>query len=285
MTDVSTISKSSTPVWLWPNLLGLDAPLVAVSWQLLFARCFGVSLPPIIHLILGLSVWCIYLADRLYDAKRAQSFSNTTPRLTFTKDHFKVLVMAASVAGFVNLILILRVVPSSLLVHGLGTAAILAFYYVFRFSSSEKLASLIPREITCGMVFAIGSAISTFSYGRLETTDFRFLGAVAMLGLVCSASCILISVWERDSDINAGDRSISSEKPGVPTSIRRLLPPLVLLYVVVAFFDPWQIHVSAGLSALALYFLVRFEKETSPILLRVLADGVLLTPLLLLPFS
>jgi hypothetical protein len=30
------------PIWLLPNLLSLDAPLVAVCWQVLFAKSLGV---------------------------------------------------------------------------------------------------------------------------------------------------------------------------------------------------------------------------------------------------
>ncbi len=137
----------------------------------------------------------------------------------------------------------------------------------------------------CGMVFAIGSAIATFSYGFPETLGIRFALSVLMLGIVCSASCIFISVWERDADIAAGDRSIASDQSGIPPQFRSLLPWLVALYGIAAFADPWQIHISAGLSALGLYLMARFEKNLPPILLRVLADGVLLTPLLLVGFT
>ncbi len=274
-------TRESIPLWLWPNLLGLDAPLVAVSWQWLYARCFDVSIPPVIHLILGLSVWCVYLADRLYDAYRAKDFLNATSRLRFTKEHFTALAVATMLAGCVNLFLIIRFVPAHLMLHGLITAGLLALYYVFRFGSSGKL----PREIMCGMVFAIGSAIATFSYGQPESMGIRFIGAVAMLGLVCSANCVMISVWERDADLASGDLSIASAMPGIPVKFRRLLLPLVLLYGILAFADPWQIHVAAGISALALYLMARFEKKFSPSLLRALADGVLLTPLLLIAFS
>ena len=285
MNKVCQTPQQSTPVWLWANLLGLDAPLVAVSWQILFARCFDISIPSAIHFVLGLSVWCIYLADRLYDAYRAEGFSFATHRLRFTKNHFKTLTLTTAVAGCVNLFLIIRFVPAHLYVHGLATASLLGFYYAFRFGLSGKIAIFIPREIMCGMVFAIGSAIATFSYGLPETASLPFIVAVAMLGLVCSASCIMISVWERDEDIASGDRSIASEKPGIPSSIRRLLLPLVLLYCIVAFIDPWQIHIAAGLSALALYVMARFEEKLSPTLLRAMADGVLLTPVLFVVFT
>lgn len=277
--------KALAPVWLWPNLLGLDAPLVAVSWQLLFARTSGISIPPVIHVVLGLSVWCVYLADRLYDACRAKDFSNGTWRLRFTKQHFAVLATTTAVAACVNLFLIVRFVPGHLLVHGLVTAVLLALYYAFRFGSPGKVAGVVPREIMCGMVFAIGSTIAPFSYSQPETSGIPFLGAVTMLGLVCSASCILISVWERDADLASGDRSVASAKPGIPPRFRKFLLPLVLLYGIVAFSDPWQIHIATGLSALALAAMVRFEGNIPATLLRALADGVLLTPLLFIAFT
>jgi hypothetical protein len=229
-------------------------------------------------------VWCIYLADRLYDVYRAKSFSHATSRLSFTKQHFKGLSATTALASCANLYLIYRFIPAHLLIHGLFTAGLLAIYYAFRFSSSGKLAGLIPREFFCGMVFAIGSAIATFSYGRAETSGIDFLGAVAMLGLISSASCILISVWERDADLTSGDPSIASERPGIPPFFHRLLIPLFLLFVILAFTEPLQIYLSSSLSALALYLMVRFENELSPTLLRVLADGVLLSPLLFIAF-
>jgi hypothetical protein len=35
-------NESVKRVWLWPNLLSLDAPVVALLWHILFARSFGV---------------------------------------------------------------------------------------------------------------------------------------------------------------------------------------------------------------------------------------------------
>src|SRR5690242_16333745 len=59
-------------LWLWPNLLSLDAPLVAVLWQQLFARCFGLPGDAIPALLLVASVWLIYAADRAFDVWRGE---------------------------------------------------------------------------------------------------------------------------------------------------------------------------------------------------------------------
>ena len=67
---MKTHSQHDPPVphiGAWPNLIGLDSPIVAVCWQAMFAKISGANLPWFIHLILGLSTWCIYLADRIID--------------------------------------------------------------------------------------------------------------------------------------------------------------------------------------------------------------------------
>ena len=45
--------------WLWPNLLSLDAPVVALLWQLLFVRCFHGSLGTLPAALLAVAVWLI----------------------------------------------------------------------------------------------------------------------------------------------------------------------------------------------------------------------------------
>ena len=57
------------PVWLWFNLLSLDAPLIALVWQDFLARCYPTALQPTGRGVLGLTVWAIYLADRLLDVR------------------------------------------------------------------------------------------------------------------------------------------------------------------------------------------------------------------------
>jgi len=55
---------------LWPNLLSLDAPLVAALWQILFVRCFRAPEDPLPAALLVSAVWLIYSADRMLDAWR-----------------------------------------------------------------------------------------------------------------------------------------------------------------------------------------------------------------------
>src|SRR5271163_1595111 len=87
--DVSPHNRVVDRVWLWPNLLSLDAPVVALLWQVLFARCFHARVEVLPSVLLVLAVWLIYAADRTLDA---WSGSGARPRHEFYRRHWKILL-------------------------------------------------------------------------------------------------------------------------------------------------------------------------------------------------
>ena len=277
--------QASPPLWLYPNLLGLDAPAVAVAWQWLFAKSFGVGFPPVFHLILGLSVWCIYLGDRIYDVLFAEHPENGTNRMRFTKRHRRPLVSVLIIASLVNLVLIVQHVPLRLIISGLATASLLAIYYALRFKYAPRLKSIIPREILCGMLFALGCTITPHAFGAGLENPLIFWLAVVTFGVTCSAEIILISIWEYDVDIAVNDSSIATEHSKTGTYISIILPVLILLCMLAAItLGHWQIYISVAVSILALFIMLRLQKFFTVPSLRVLADAVLLTPLIFIWF-
>src|SRR5665213_4378258 len=78
--------------WLWPNLLSLDAPLVALLWQLLFVRCFHGSLGLLPAALLAVAVWIIYVADRTLDAWHGAPGTAEQPRHEFYRRHWRTVL-------------------------------------------------------------------------------------------------------------------------------------------------------------------------------------------------
>lgn len=270
------------PPWLWPNLLGLDAPAVAVSWQWLFAHSFGIDLPPVIHLVLALSAWCVYLADRLIDVFRTGPSDLATERHRFTRKHSGKLIALLCLAATADLVLIIRVVPLHLIITGCATATLLGIYYVIRLSINGRVNTVIPREVLCGMLFALGSTIGPHAFAPDNLNEFQYFLPAVFFGLVCSVSCILISIWERDADLASNDSSFATSRARLIPHVSTFLSALVLISGILAFFSSWQIFLAAALSALALRITLHFGNHLSRPMLRVLADALLLTPLIFL---
>ncbi len=62
----ATARAAYSPI-VWLSLVCLDAPIVAVAWQWIFARIFGAHLTLSLRFLLFLTAWLIYLADRFAD--------------------------------------------------------------------------------------------------------------------------------------------------------------------------------------------------------------------------
>lgn len=70
-------------LWQWPNLLGIDATIIAVSWFWLFSPETD-SFPLATGSVLALSVWLTYLADRLMDVRKSKPVQPSSLRHRFT---------------------------------------------------------------------------------------------------------------------------------------------------------------------------------------------------------
>src|ERR1035437_3791084 len=88
---VSEPSKSHSNVkgrpLLWLNVLCLDAPLVAITWQWMFAHAFHLTLTPAERLALFLTAWWIYLLDRLADSVALAPTATRSARIDFCLRH------------------------------------------------------------------------------------------------------------------------------------------------------------------------------------------------------
>ena len=106
-------SDCRKPFWLIPNLLSLDAPLVAVAWLYMFAKTWRVQyLPWVAYISLGLMVWLIYVVDRLLDASMGGSSSEKLEaRHEFHREHRRAFTILAGIAGVVALVLVITGMP------------------------------------------------------------------------------------------------------------------------------------------------------------------------------
>src|SRR5690349_20970168 len=81
----------------WVNILSLDVAAGAVISALFFVDITNAQVYPLSLLALGLAVWIIYTVDHLKDVYRLTQVA-TTNRHRFHQQHFKVLIIVASLA-------------------------------------------------------------------------------------------------------------------------------------------------------------------------------------------
>jgi hypothetical protein len=262
-------------VLLW-HLASLDAPTVAVVWTLAFAHAADVRLPAWVPLLLALSVWSIYIVDRLLDARAALRLGNLHllhERHYFHWRHRRVLLPAALAAASLCAALVFTQMPVIVRERNsvLAMAALAYFCGVHLPRRPGRFFSLVSKELLVGVLFAVGCALPT-----LTCVSASKLGCTVIVALVFAAlawlNCHAIDRWESTSPAHIATKACALAAAGIISAcaLANAQPGTAVLVA------------TAALSGLLLALLDCGSVRTRPLALRAAADLVLLTPLVLL---
>jgi len=270
------VSVRPRDVLLCLNFVCLDAPLVAVCWEWLFARSFHFTLAAADMAALFLTAWLIYIVDRISDSIFLLPSVSKSARQIFCRKHRQLwFVLALVVASADGAIIWLRLNPSTR-AHGFILAAIAALYLFLnnRFSRIWTVAPI--KEIAIGSLFAAGTLLVLAP--QLIRARWTIGVAALLFAVLCSLNCISIAFWERSLDLAQHKHSLATRWPRA-----RLLAPIASTIVALGaalldFLDPQlcALAIYLGFSSLLLAFLhlLPFPRDERT----ALADLVLLTP-------
>lgn len=278
------------PFWLWPNLLSLDAPLVAVAWLMVFRKMWRLVYHPWeAYVGLGLVVWVIYVVDRLIDASlRKSDPARCEPRHLFHWRHRKKFATGAAIASVIAVVLLFRYIPASIF-GPLVVAGILVggFFGMSLLTGGETKEVPHLKNILAGLCFAYGTALTAFIYqGAAGFFDAMVSREVLSFGILCVLNISAIDLWEHANRSN--DREVKASDELALTLPLTLLGAAAILFALRASPHP-EDSVDYGLvtrsyfyailtgSAL-LYILNRMRQRFHMDTLRVLADVALIIP-------
>jgi energy-converting hydrogenase Eha subunit A len=271
------------PWWLYPNLLGLDAPLVAVAWLYVFAKTWRLGYHPWeAYVSLGLVVWVIYAFDRLLDASlMGEGNPAMEMRHRFHWRHRKWFRLALMVVVPLLLALVVLRMPMALYKHLIpGGVLVAGFFGLAMITSQEPERVSFTKNIIAGTAFAYGTAIVAHVYRyEFDLNDMVFSREFVCFAVLCIMNISAIGLWEHAA--RAPDREIAAADE------LSLTLPLILLgtaALACAVMDSelstrpfyYAILTAAGL----LYVLNRSRANFGIDALRVLADVAMLVPVL-----
>ena len=265
---------------IWLNILCLDAPIVAISWQWLFARVFRVPVPLGAREALFLTAWVIYLVDRLATSISLPANVPKAAREEFCFNHKNVWVGLIAVGALLDAEVIFTGIERETFVLGLFLGVLATAYLVINHALSRLWRAISLKEVIIGFLFAAGTLLALSS--QLSLTRSTIALTALLFASLCTLNCVSIAVWERDLDRAQGRYSIATRWPQMKLYARVASFILAAASGVLILFDRrlWPIAVCLGVSAIllaALHFvsIARDERTT-------LADMVLLTPLVLM---
>ncbi len=130
------------------NILSIDTALGAVVCAMFFAELVEANVWIYGKVALGLTVWIIYTADHLLDAKKVKGVASSE-RHRFHQQYFRPLVAVMIIAAVVDLTMVLFM-RKSLLEYGLALSVVVALYLLV----SQFLKML--KEIFIACIYTLG---------------------------------------------------------------------------------------------------------------------------------
>lgn len=263
--------RPRTPLWLLPNLLSLDAPLVALVWQDLLARCTESPLRLPARLVLGLTVWAIYLADRLLDVRRP-AVGQESPRHSFYRRNRRaavVLLVAVLAADIGITVFLLR--PAVFHTGLIALAGVLLYLAAVHFGAGWRP----PKEILVALLFVVGTFIVAWTW---SAAPWRTLVVpAAAFFLLCLANVVAIETWEW-RELRLGE---AGRPHWIVVQLGLILAWWTAVLAVLGLVfggTPWYraVGASSGLTAALVWSGQRLPLNAR----RALVDAALLTPLL-----
>lgn len=266
---------------VWLNLLCLDAPVVAIAWEIIFARTWSIALPRGATAALFLTAWLIYLADRFGDSLSIDPRGVTSLRQRFCWQHRLLWLVAIGFIAAGDVLIILRQLDARVFRLGAGLG-IFAFGYLLLNQIRPSIWQRRPlKEASIGVLFAAGVA-APIAFGLTSAA----IPAGLLFAALCSFNCICIAVWESALDLAQARVSIATAFPGVRSWLATALGLICLTSAGLALVQmaarPLWLCLSS--SAGFLWLLAKFGARLEPNLRTALADLVLLTPLVVLAF-
>ena len=268
--EVVSRKQPYLPFWCWPNILALDAPLLAMLWQAAFAESVGFPLEPSSTIVLGFSVWLVYAADRLLDGFRLTPSAPITFRHAFFFKWRNRLLVIWIVILALDLILALTALQPPEILRGC-----LLLVLVVGYLSAVHLGpikSSFPKEIFVAGILTGG--ITIFSFGAVIP-----MPSILLFGALCFLNCAFIAKWEDQIDQAHGISALAHRLPWLWKRLPVTAIVIVGACIITGISTPKPTF-EIALATFALVGLHQTRIYLDPQLRRVLADAVLLTPLL-----
>ncbi len=275
--DFFYLMKKILGIYKIINILSLDVAAGAVICASFFGRLLEVSILPQGLTSLGLTVWIIYTADHLLDARKLKQDASTQ-RHRFHQRHFKSLLLVLIVAVLVDATQI-YFIRSMVFVTGLALSFLVGIYFLIQ----QRIGFL--KEFFGTLLYTGGVLLAPLSVNDQLSSSIILL--ILQFGITAWINLLLFSWMDKSRDEKDSHRSFATTFGLMMT--RRILLLLfavigalgIIQFVIFSFDTMATLIIMLMNVLLLLIFLKRdyFEREDR---YRLLGDAVFLLPVIYL---
>jgi 4-hydroxybenzoate polyprenyltransferase len=257
------------------NILSVDIATGAVIAALFFAKILGVQILPYGLIALALTVWIIYTADHLRDAKSIKTTASTE-RHRFHQRNFNVLAVILLMAVCADLIIILYT-RKPVLRWGIYLGVIVGIYLLV-----QRYLKFL-KETLIALLYTLGVLLPSVSVTDQELTFFHFLLFI-QFALVALMNLLIFSWFDHEGDLKDNQRSFSTDlgKRSITKVIFMIAVVDIMIggFLLAAGFRPYATAMIMAMCVLHLSILFFSEHLRENDRYRYAADAIFFLPLI-----
>ncbi len=193
--------KSISLLYRYCNYLSLDVVFGAVVCGAFFARILKVQLLPYGLASLGLTVWIIYTADHLLDAKKLKRVASSQ-RHRFHQRNFQGLMRVFVIAVLIDILLVLFV-RKPILNLGMGLSVIVFLYLLLQ----RKL--LVFKELAVALLYSAGILLPAMSLTMISLSSSIII-LILIFAQTAFINLVLFSWYDWKQDIKDNHFSLAT---------------------------------------------------------------------------
>lgn len=270
------MSKSIAHAYRLISILSLDVVAGAVICALFFIKVLrteaNFSLVP-----LALTVWIIYTADHLLDARRI-GHAASSPRHLFHQLHFQNLVIALGIALVMDLFSLLFV-SRAVILGGLFLALLVVLLMVMQ----RALPWL--REIVVSVLYTCGILLPSIAQARTTYTIAHSLLFI-QFSLVALTNLLILSWLDRQMDFKDGLTSFTliAGKRMSQVMIWTSFALCLILTIAQIYYRllTWPALIVGSMEIVLMFIYVGNQRPDRLLIQRMIGDGVFILPLVYL---
>lgn len=199
-------TDNKVPAYAWINLLGLEIPIAAVCWSILFCEIIDIhTVPSNINQFLFVAAWCATMGTRLFHIFKNPKLHDLSPELQFAKSNWIILSFLTGMAVLCGLWMILFQLGI-----GIFSYALLPFSFCMLYFYRGKLIRQgITGHIYGALAFASAAPIPAFFYSPANQIVFPpyipnpqslfYPPFWALAGLTCLISLCRTSFFDEEA--------------------------------------------------------------------------------------
>lgn len=260
--------------------LNIEVALGVVTLSLIAQRLTNVALPLSWYIVVPLTTWAVYTVDRILDVRHSSNM-DLAGRHQFAIRHQRSLGILALFAAATAAVVAVLAFPLS---YWIAASTLCVFTLLHRlFQRTTRPLNSIIKDTNVAVTYTASAwAIPIVSVGASAIT-FEITATFIAMVMVVMSGVIWLSLLDHDRDARRGDPSIAvvlgAKRARVLISILSVTAAVLCLYLRSRGVDSNSMTMLVAMASI--YGVVPFNKLGDPDRVRIVVDGVLLLPAVL----